>query len=335
MSGPARAVRRLLAAALALTAAVSAAACGAPAGRPLPPRATPSVAAPRPPGAADPASVPSTTASPGADCDARASLRPAGPLPPPGRPPANSTMAAIVARGRLVVGVDQNTYLFGFRDPFTGQLTGFDIDIAREVATALFGNPDAVQFKAISSAERIPAIQRNEVDLVVRTFTMTCERWEQVAFSTEYFTAGQRVLVTGDSTVRGIADLGGKKVCAAAGSTSIRAVAAHPSRPVPVSVVDWTDCLVMLQQGQVDAISTDDSILAGLKAQDPNTEVVGERFTDEPYGIAAAKPASDLIRFVNAVLDRLRSSGRWSQIYQRWLSELGPVPAPPVARYRD
>ena len=323
--------------AAALTAALLAATVAGCAGATEPPVWEPTRAeppAPRPVGVEDPATIPD---GPGADdsCEPRESLRPDGPPPPPGEMPAGPTMAEIVERGRLRVGVDQNTYLFGFRDPHTGELAGFDIDLAREIARALFGDPDRVQLIAISSADRIPAIESGQVDLVVRTMTMTCDRWQRVAFSTEYFTAGQRVLVRRDSPVTGIEDLGGQKVCAAAGSTSLRAIAAVPARPVPVSVVDWTDCLVLLQQGDVAAISTDDSILAGMAAQDPTTHVVGDRFTTEPYGIAMARDAEDLVRFVNAVLERLRADGTWTELYERWLAALGPAPDPPTARYRD
>lgn len=321
----------------ALAAALLVATLGGCAGQGEPSVWEPPVAdppAPLPVGVEDPAPVPE---APDADdsCDPRESLRPTGELPPPGEMPPGSTMAAIVERGRLRVGVDQNTYLFGFRDPHTGELAGFDIDLAREIARALFGDPDRVQLIAISSADRIPAIESGHVDMVVRTMTMTCERWERVAFSTEYFTAGQRVLVRRDSPVEGIDDLGGQKVCAAAGSTSLQAIAAAPSRPIPVSVVDWTDCLVLLQQGEVAAISTDDSILAGMAAQDPTTHVVGDRFTVEPYGIAMSRDAEDLVRFVNGVLERLRSDGTWTELYEQWLGSLGPAPDPPRARYQD
>jgi polar amino acid transport system substrate-binding protein len=290
---------------------------------------------PRPAGMQDPAVLPSASAAPRGSCNPRASLRPAATLPAAGQMPAGSTMARILQRGRLIAGVDQNNYRFGFRDPSTGELTGFDVDIARQIARALLGDPTKIQFRAISSAERIKAVQDGTVDIVVRTMTMTCDRWEQVSFSTEYFTAGQRILVTRGSPVKGIADLGGQKVCATAGSTSIRNIAAAPARPVPVAVTDWTDCLVLLQQNQVAAVSTDDSILAGLAAQDPNTEVVGPKFSDEPYGVAMAKNAPDLVRFVNGVLAQMRADGTWAGLYGRWLTELGPVPAPPAAQYRD
>ncbi|MEO3745716.1 glutamate ABC transporter substrate-binding protein [Plantactinospora sp. B5E13] len=288
---------------------------------------------PRPVGMQDPAVIPSGPAGSSGSCNPRLSLRPTGALPAPQQMPSGSAMAEIVKRKRLIVGVDQNSYQFGFRDPLTGQLTGFDIDIAREVARALFGDPGKIQFRAISSADRIKVIQDRSVDLVVRTMTMNCERWQQVSFSTEYFTAGQRILVHRGSGIRSIRDLRDKKVCAAAGSTSIRNIAEQGT--VPVSVVNWTDCLVLLQQNQVVAVSTDDSILAGLAAQDPNTEVVGPRFSDEPYGVAISKDSPELVRFVNGVLAKIRANGTWTQLYNRWLRSLGPAPSPPTARYRD
>ena len=326
---------RLLAAVVALMTTLGLAACTddlAPA-TDDPARAQ----APQPAGVQDPAILPTGTPPPQAACDPRASLRPAGTLPAPRVMPAGSTMAKIVQRGRLVVGVDQNNYLLGFRDPFSGELTGFEIDIAREVARAMFGDASRVQFRAVTAGGRIPALQQGTVDMVVRSFTMTCERWQQVAFSTEYLSAGQRVLVGRGSAVRGIGDLGGQKVCAAVGSTSIVKIAASRPAPRPVAAVNTLDCLVLLQQNQVAAVSTDDSILAGFAAQDPNTKVVGPQFTDEPQGAAVAKGATDLVRFVNGVLARMRTDGTWARLYQRWLATAlgGPVPAPPVARYRD
>ncbi|GAB3806845.1 glutamate ABC transporter substrate-binding protein [Micromonospora zhanjiangensis] len=264
---------RMLGAALALTTVAGLVGC-ADGGDRLPTRRV-DLPAVRPVGAQDPAAVSGPGGTGPASCDPRASFRPPGTLPGSGAFPAGSTMAQIHRRGRLVVGVDQNSYRFGFRDPATGELTGFDVDIAREVARAIFGDPTKIQFKATNSASRIPYLRDRTVDIVVQTMTMNCERWQQVAFSTEYFTAGQRILVPRNAKLRGIADLGGKKVCSTNGSTSIRNVAAAPSKPVPVGVRDWTDCLVMLQQHQVAAVSTDDSILAGLAAQDPNTAVVG------------------------------------------------------------
>jgi polar amino acid transport system substrate-binding protein len=90
----------------------------------------------------------------------------------------------------------------------------------------------------------------------------------------------------------------------------------------------------MLQQGQVDAVSTDDTILAGLHAQDPDTKLVGPKLTDEPYGVAISKNSPDLVRFVNGVLERMRADGTWAKIYQDNLSALGAPPPPPAAVYQ-
>jgi polar amino acid transport system substrate-binding protein len=294
-------------------------------------------AVPLPPGVSYPSPSPaaagagSTTAA----CNPYASsLRPVGVMPAPGHMPAGSTMAGIQHKGQLVVGVDQNTYKFGYRDPSTGQIVGFDIDMARAVANAIFGNrPDNIQFVAITAAQRIPYLQQHKVDLVADTMTVNCDRLKQVAFSTVYYNAGQSVLVRKDSDATGIASLGGKKVCAAAGSTSITNIAAEPSKPIPVAVLDWTDCLVMLQQGQVDAISTDDTILRGLAAQDPGTKLVGRNFTQEPYGLAMNLDAHDFVAFVNGVLQQMRGDGGWAAIYAKWLGT--PVPAPPPAEYAN
>lgn len=287
---------------------------------------------PKPAGVQDPAPEPSGSAS-AATCNPLLSLRP-GALPPAGAPPAGSSMAAIVQRGNLIVGVSQNTYLFGHRDPVTGQLVGFEVDLAREIARALFGDPNRVIFRAMTAAERIPALQNGGVDLVVRAMTMTCDRWQQISFSTEYYTGAQRLLVPVDSPFRSIDDMGGKKVCAAAGSTNIAAIQQAKSDPVAVAAPDALDCMVLLQQGQIDAVSSDDAILAGFAAQDPSTKVVGPGFAAAPYGIGVKKESADLVRFVNGVLDQVRANGTWTAIYNRWLTTLGPAPAPPPARYQ-
>jgi len=288
------------------------------------------------PGGAAPATASSAPAAP--DCgDVGASLRPPNPLPAPGQMPAGSTMARIVQRGKLVVGVDQNTLNMGFRDPFTSQIQGFDVDMARAVAQAIFGSPDAIQLRALTSDQRIPALQNGDVDIVVRTMTITCDRLQQVNFSTVYYDAQQRILVRKNSGITGADQLAGKKACATKGSTSLNTLLALPSQPTAIGVADWTDCLVMLQQGQIDAVSTDDVILAGMAAQDRYTEVVGSSLGDQPYGMAIPKQNEDFVRFVNGVLERVRTNGTWTASYQRWLGGLlsGSTPAPPAPRYRD
>jgi polar amino acid transport system substrate-binding protein len=268
------------------------------------------------------------------DCDREASLYP-GPMPPPGAMPPGSTMAAIAERGRLIVGVDQNTNLFGYRNPSSGQLEGFDIDVAREIARAIFGDPDRIDLRVFEADQRVPALQSGQVDLVVRTFSITCDRKNKVAFSTTYFVANQRILALKGSGIESAEDLAGKRVCAVRGTTSLPAVSGLDPRPTVIGVNNWTDCLVMLQQAQVDAISTDDAVLWGLKMQDPNVELVGGSLGLEPYGIGIKRENRDLVRFVNGVLAEMRADGTWQRLHDKWLLEFAPSPGPAIPRYAD
>lgn len=259
-----------------------------------------------------------------------ASLRPF-----PDGAPDSPTLDRIRARGRLVVGLDTGSNLFSFRDPITGSIEGFDADIARELARDLLGDPNLAEFRILPSADRIPALQDRLVDVVVNTMTVNCERREQVDFSTVYFQAKQRILVAQGSGIRGVADLAGRRVCTVTGSTSLTHLQRAQPDAIVLTVPSWSDCLVVLQQGQVDAVSSDDSLLAGLASQDPYLQIVGESLSPEPYGIGINKDDPDLVRLVNASLERMRQDGTWSRIYDRWLGVLGPSPGPPVPNYQD
>jgi polar amino acid transport system substrate-binding protein len=260
-------------------------------------------------------------------CDATESLRPSAEAGP--------AVEAIRQRGRLIVGLDQSTNLFSFRDPVSGELQGFDVDIAREVARDLVGDPDKVEFRLLTSADRIRALELQTVDIVVNAMTITCARAEEIAFSTVYFEASQRLLVPKDSPVRGPDDLAGKRVCAQVDTTSLATVDRLAPAAILLAVQSWDDCLVALQQGQADVASTDDSILAGLAVQDPNLHIVGPSLEPEPYGIGANKAQDDVVRAVNASLERIRRDGTWKVLYRKWLTVLGPEPSPPEPKYRD
>jgi polar amino acid transport system substrate-binding protein len=264
------------------------------------------------------------------DCDRTASLRPF-----PNKAEADAAVANIRNRGRLIVGLDIGSNLFSFRDPITGEITGFDVDIAGEVARDIFGTPSQVEYRILSSADRTTALQNNQVDIVVKTMSITCERRKLVNFSTVYLTAYQRIMAARDSAITQASDLSGKRVCVARGTTSLKRIQQITPAPIIVSVVTWADCLVALQQRQVDAVSTDDAILAGLVAQDPYLHIVGPSLNQEPYGIGVNLENTGLVRFVNGTLERIRRDGTWNTLYRKWLTVLGPAPAPPSPRYVD
>jgi polar amino acid transport system substrate-binding protein len=252
--------------------------------------------------------------------------------PGDGSVPDGSTMAAIRDRGYLVVGVSADTLRMGARNPFTGTIEGFDVDVARQVAAALLGDPDAVRFRVITAGDRIGVLEDHEVDLVARAFTMNCDRWQQIAFSAEYLQAGQKVLVSTESDATGITDLSGQRVCAPEGTTTLDRLADYDVEAVGART--HSACLALFQQGRVDAITGDDTVLAGFVAQDPYAKVVGDAFSAEPYGLGVAADQVDLVRYVNGVLDAMKADGRWAALYERWLGEaLGPAPAPPASVY--
>ncbi len=259
------------------------------------------------------------------------SYEPQGPLPSPENFPIDSTMAKIRTRGKLIVGVSGDTLLFGARNPLKNQIEGFDIDMLKEVAKAIFG-PDGesnISYKVITYADRLPNLEAGPdnggVDIVAHTMTINCNRWLRIAFSSTYFDAGQRVLVKKGSGFKNIDELNADKatVCAPEGSTNIDLLRRNEGNRFGQLVVlakpDVTDCLVAMQQGEADGATGDDTVLAGLAAQDPNTEVVGDKFTDEPYGLGMGKDNVDFVRFVNTVIADMRTDGRWSAIYSKWL----------------
>ncbi|MEU6228122.1 glutamate ABC transporter substrate-binding protein [Streptomyces sp. NPDC047042] len=250
---------------------------------------------------------------------------------------------------RLVVGVDQNSYRWGYRDPNGGksaELEGFDIDLVHRIAKDILGDENAVKFKAIPTNQRIPALKDGRVDMIVRTMTITCDRLKDVSFSAPYFLTGQQVLAPKSSTIKGYdKTLDGKRICSAEGSTALEKLKADKAAKKPAvanadidtTVPSQLDCLVRLQLGQVDAVVTDGALAASQAAQDPTVELKGSTFTTDYYGVAVKKGANDLAAQVNRILEQYRQDGDWQKSYDKWLSPtLGSdseSAKPPVPRY--
>ncbi len=234
---------------------------------------------------------------------------------------------------KLIVGVDQNSYRWGYRDPNKAgdaKLEGFDIDLVRRIAEDILGNKNAVQFKAIPTNQREDAVKENRVDMVVRTMTITCDRLDKVAFSAPYFRTGQQVLAPASSSITGYNDtLAGKRICTAASSTALSTLRQDQKdgrlaadADLSTTVPNQLDCLVRLQLGEVDAVVTDGALAASQAAQDPTVKLKGEDFTTEYYGVAMKKDADDLVRRVNQILVEWRAdeTDGWQRSYQEWLS---------------
>ncbi len=274
-----------------------------------------------------------TSTPPPPECHAAVdSLRPNGSVPAPAAIPAGSTMARIRRHGELVAGVDQNTLLLGYLNPTDRRIEGFEIDLLHDLSTALFGSPDKVDLRALSTSQRISAVQSGSVDIVADALSVSCGRARLVDFSTVYLAAGQRVLVPSSAKARSLDDMNGQRVCATKGSRSLTLLQNRYPKVIPYVVEQRTDCLVALQRELVDGITSDDAILLGFKKQDPETKLIGPTLEPELYAMAISRRHPDLVRYVNAVLARMRADGTLQRLYRRW--HLG-APKLPTIRYSD
>lgn len=240
-------------------------------------------------------------------------------------------------RGRLVVGIDQSLYLLAYRDTASGALEGLEVDLARAIAGDIFGDADEasrLDLRFVDSGARADALNNDEVDVVVRTMSITPERAKEIEFSTPYLTSRVRVLVPRDRGVEDINQLGGKTVCIVDGTNLAQIARTFTPHSALLSTRSWSDCLMATQQFQADAIMADDSILAGLTAQDPYVTILPGALATQYYGVGVAKGETDLVRQVNATLERMRGDGTWSELYSRWLGGSIAESAPPPLMYR-
>ncbi|MBL7501215.1 transporter substrate-binding domain-containing protein [Frankia sp. CNm7] len=389
MTGPTRR-RWLLGAAAGLTA-VAVAACGTtsaelpPDARPLPPATTgPAAPTSRPSAAPTAPGTPTPVVPPsGATCadglPVRSSLAPLGPNPPPGAFRAGSTMKRIVDRGYLNVAIVTDAPPVGSMNWRKLELEGFDVDVAKTIAKALFGSAEAerIHFQPVQTNQRNALIMddadpahpdadtatdsRSGIDIVVATYTITCQRKEKILFSGAYFESGFQLLVPKDAGFDSIDDFVGFTVCSTDGSTSIeklrqaaawagrRTAAAAPSGSPArgLTVIGRpraADCLVAVQQGDADAVATDNVILAGMARQDEYLRVESEAFNEvfgteletlaEPYGVALWRSGDqaqddEFVRFVNGALRDWMAGGGWADSYDHWFRDaLGPRSTP-------
>jgi ABC-type amino acid transport substrate-binding protein len=207
---------------------------------------------------------------------------------------------------------------FGIKNPQSGEIEGFDIEMGKAVAAKLGVEPKFIE--AISD-NRIPFLEDGTADLILSTMTINEERVEQIEFSDPYFIARGRVLVPEGSDITGVADLAGKNVCTALGST-YEANLKEQAPEAKLRLVDsYSECLELVQNGAVDAVSTDDVILTGMIIQDPTLQLVGEELTQEPYGAGIKKGETEMVEFVNGVFQKLKDDGTWATLHQEWIGK--------------
>src|SRR3954451_12611337 len=253
-------------------------------------------------------------------------------------------MAALQAKGKITVGTKFDQPGFGQKNPTTGQVEGFDVEIAKLIAVGIFGGtPESVtskiEFVEAVSKNREPYIQEGRVDVVVATYTINDTRKQVVDFAGPYFIAHQDIMVKkGDSSIKSVQDLNGKKVCSAQGSTSIKNQQQQaPQADASITFDTSSKCAEALTDGRVQAVTTDNVILAGLVAdQKHKFQLVNAPFTDEPYGIGLKKGDTAFRSFLNDRLEEMYKNGEWKKAFEDHLPAAGrKLPEPPaVNRYQ-
>lgn len=242
--------------------------------------------------------------------------------------PAGTTMARLQQEGEITIGVKFDVPPFGFRNPQTGDVEGFDVDLGRAIAEELGVEPKFIE--AISD-NRIPFLKDGTADLILSTMTITAERDKEIDFSEPYFVARGRILVPGDSDIQGLEGLEGNSVCTALGSTYEETLR-EEAPDADLKLVDsYSECLELLQNGAVDAVSTDDVILTGMIIQDDSLKLVGDPLTTEPYGVGIKEGDRELQQFVDEVIAEYKSDGRWADAYQKWVGQYTDVQQDPPA----
>ncbi len=246
----------------------------------------------------------------------------------------STTFDAIKARDKVIIGVKEDQPGLGFKDATTGQYSGFDIEIARLVAAKLGYGADKIEYKAVPSAAREDTISRGEVDYYVGTYTINDNRKQRISFAGPYFVAGQGLLVRKDETaITGKDTLKGKKVCSVTGSTPIQRVK-DQQLTEPGNIVEfqtYSQCVDQLLSKQVDVVTTDDAILKGYAAQQPDQlKLVGETFSTEPYGIGLNHDDAALRAKINEILAAANADGTWQKIYDSTLGKSGSPSSPPA-----
>lgn len=225
-------------------------------------------------------------------------------------------------RQKLVVGVKFDTKPFGYRDEKTKELMGFDIDLGRKIAQSILGDENKVVFKQVNPTNRIQMLNSNQVDMLIATMTMTNLRSEVVKFSYPYHIAGQSVLVKTNSDVKSMSDLNNKKAGVIYGTTAEKNLVRIAPEVIIVGYKNYANALKGLLSGEVDAITSDDTILLGIAIDNKaTTKLLPKRYSEEPYAIAFRKDGKSdkLLARTNFVIDFIKKNGELAQLRAKWI----------------
>ena len=247
---------------------------------------------------------------------------------------AQDTLDKIKQSGALVIGTRTGSPPFAFVNK-NNEWVGFSIDLVEqlvkpEVEKAV-GKPIKIEKKESAPATRIPLLSSNAVDLVAETMTDTPQRREAVDFSLTFFYTGAQFLVKKGSPIHGVNDIAGKRIASQQGSTNAKIIREKYPQAQLREFPDQPAAFQALLQGQVDAYTNDGIQLAGLKAKSPKPEeweIVGDFYSEEPYGMALRKGDAKFKAAIDAGLKKGFESGKYFELYDKWFGAKGEVPYP-------
>ncbi|MFE9771570.1 glutamate ABC transporter substrate-binding protein [Streptomyces sp. NPDC005931] len=217
---------------------------------------------------------------------------------------------------KIKIGIKYDQPGLGLKEP-DGSFSGFDVDVATYVAKELGYQPDQIEWVETKSADRENALSRGDVKFIAATYSITDERKQKVDFAGPYLLAHQDLLVKKDSDITEATDLNDKKLCSVTGSTSAQNVKNDFAPKAQLTQRGgYSECLSALQSGAVDALTTDDSILAGYAAQDQykgQFKLAGLKLSNENYGIGVKKGDTELVNKINAALEKMVGDKTWDK----------------------
>ena len=241
-----------------------------------------------------------------------------------------TTMAELAEEGSITIGTKFDQPGFGLLNP-NGDPEGFDVEIGKLIAAELGIAAEDIEWVETVSANRESFIQNGDVDMVVATYTINDKRKELVDFAGPYYEAGQDIMVAkgNPENIEGPDDLAGKNVCSVEGSTPAQNIRDnYPEASLTLFDV-YSKCADALANGQVDAVTTDNVILTGLVAGSPDAfELVGNPFTEEPYGIGITKGDDEFRTFINDILEESFDNGDWATAWDRTAGDITGTEAP-------
>jgi glutamate transport system substrate-binding protein len=241
----------------------------------------------------------------------------------------DKTYASVVEKvqdgGKVVVGTKWDQPSLGLKKG--SEPEGFDVDVAKAVLKEVNGGKDVqIEWKESASSNREPFLQNGTVDIIFATYSITEERKAKVSFGGPYVIAHQDIMVRkDDASINAPQDLKGKKICKAAGSNSYKRVTDLPPdgklgiAATTVDAANYSECVQKLSGSNLDAVTTDDLILAGFAKQaGGNFKVLGQGFTDEKYGIGLKKGDTKTCEAVNTAVKKLWDNGTMKQLLEKW-----------------